>query len=290
MDVPPRHADEMDLMSLTTYEHLEQGTDQWLKARLGMVTASTVGKLIATRTLGAIDFDCPACAEPPHYSCVSKVKKAGETPAPIKTMHPERTKYATERAVKVLEVADNDESRGLTSLLVAERITGWSDPTFMSTDMQRGHDVEPIARDLYSETVAPATELGFMVRDDWGFNIGYSPDGLVGDDGLIEVKAPRSKTHLATILSGEVPQHHMPQIQAGLLVADRDWCDFISFCAGMPPFIKRVHRDERWGAVIVQAVENFEAKAAEMQAEYETRTTGLPKTERLALDNLGLVF
>lgn len=228
-------------MTLTTYEHLEQGTQSWLDARLGMVTASVVGELVTPKTL---------------------------------------------------TVANNDKSRALTMQLVAERITGWSDPTFMSADMQRGHDVEPIARDLYSETVAPATELGFMVRTfDLDFarpvgqiKIGYSPDGLVGDDGLIEVKAPRSKTHLATILSGEVPQHHMPQIQAGLLIADRDWCDFISFYAGMPPFIKRVHRDEKWGAVIVQAVETFEARAAEMQAEYETRTTGLPKTERLLID------
>lgn len=221
-------------MTLTTYQTLEQGTQEWLDARLGTVTASVVGKLVTAKTL---------------------------------------------------KVASNDDSRGLTAQLVAERITGWSDPNYMSADMQRGHDVEPIARDLYSETVAPVTEMGFMVRTFENFHrLGYSPDGLVGDDGLIEVKAPRAKTHLQTHLSGEVPIYHLPQIQAGLLVADREWCDFISFYCGMPPFIKRVHRDEKWAALIVEAVEQFEAKAAEMQAEYDTKTTGLPTTERLLTD------
>lgn len=227
-------------MTLIEYQDLEQGSEEWLAARRGIVTASVVGKLVTTKTL---------------------------------------------------KVASNDDSRGLTALLVAERITGWSDPTYLSADMQRGHDIEPIARDLYAEKNAPVRELGFMVRkfggsgiDDPEFEIGYSPDGLVGDDGLIEVKAPRAKSHLLTHVSGAVPLAHMAQIQCGLLVADRQWCDFISFYGGMPPFIKRVERDEKWGAVIVEAVEIFEEKAAEMQAEYSNATTGLPQTERLLID------
>lgn len=275
-------------MSLTTYEHLEQGTDQWLQARLGMVTASTVGKLIATRSLGAIDFDCPACAEPPNHPCVSKVKKAGETPAAIKTMHPERTKYATERAVKVLEVADNDESRGLTMQLVAERITGWTDPTFMSDDMYRGHLIEPVARDLYSEKYAPASELGFMVLESDGWRLGYSPDGLIADDGLLEVKAPRAKAHLRTILSGEVPAHHMPQIQAGLLVTGRKWIDFASYYGGLPMFVKRVYPDPEWFDAITAACVAFERTAAQMVHDYEAATAELAQTERFEIDRVEL--
>lgn len=274
-------------MTLIEYPDLEQGTEEWLEARRGIVTASVVGKLIASRTLGAIDYDCPACAEPPRQPCVSKVKKGGDAPTPIKTMHPERSAHAAERAVKVLEVADNDESRGLTTLLVAERITGWSDPTFMSDDMFRGHMIEPIAREFYSQKYAPATELGFVVREESAWKLGYSPDGLIGSDGLLEVKAPRAKTHLKTILSGEVPAHHMPQIQAGLLVSGRQYLDFVSYYGGLPMFIKRVLPDQEWFEAIRNACITFEQAAAQMVADYESKTAGLAQTERF-LDTLEL--
>lgn len=221
-------------MTLIEYKDLEQGTDEWLEARRGIVTASVVGKLVTAKTL---------------------------------------------------KVANNEDSRGLTALLVSERITGWSDPSYFNADMQRGHDIEPIARDWYAEREGvEVTELGFMVLEQDGYRIGYSPDGLVGKDGLIEIKAPRAKSHLLTHLSGEMPLHHMAQVQTGLLVADRQWCDFISYYGGLSPFVTRVHRDEKWGAVIVEAVQQFEAKAAEMQADYERVTADLPKTERPIFD------
>ncbi|MBM4616348.1 hypothetical protein GS540_17880, partial [Rhodococcus hoagii] len=99
---------------------------------------------------------------------------------------------------KTLQPASNAESRGLTALLAAERITGWSDPTYISDDMLRGIEDEPKARDIYSEHFAPVTETGLMIRDDNGVKLGYSPDGLVGDDGLIEIKSRRQKVHLET--------------------------------------------------------------------------------------------
>jgi hypothetical protein len=177
--------------------------------------------------------------------------------------------------------ANNDYSRALTAQLVAERITGYTDPNYVSDDMLRGHEDEPRARDLYSEHYAPACESGFMVRTEPGWRLGYSPDGLVGDDGLIEVKAPRAKKHLTTILSGEVPPEHMPQLQAGLLVSGRDWLDFISYSGGMPMWVKRVEPDQRWFDAITDAVIRFEETAAEMVAAYETATAGLPQTERV---------
>ncbi len=120
-----------------------------------------------------------------------------------------------------------------------------------------------------------------MVRSEDDWRLGYSPDGLVGDDGLIEIKAPRAKTHLRTILSGEVPAHHIAQIQAGLLVSGRDWCDFVSWCGGMPMFTRRVVPDQRWFDAITAAVQQFEQTAAEMVAAYEAATEGLPQTERI---------
>lgn len=180
-----------------------------------------------------------------------------------------------------LKVADNDVSRGLTATLAAERITGYTDPTYMNADMMRGVEDEPRARDLYSERYAEVVETGFMVRDDWGFPIGFSPDGLVGDDGLIEVKSRRQKKHLQTILADEVPAENMAQLQCGLLVSGRAWIDYLSYCGGMPMYVKRVTPDPRWFEVIVEAVANFEQNARLMAEAYHPATEGLHPTDRI---------
>jgi hypothetical protein len=179
-----------------------------------------------------------------------------------------------------LKVASNDESRGLTALLVAERITGYTDPTYVNDDMWRGIEDEPRAREKYSERYAEAVECGFMVRDDWGFKIGYSPDGLVGDDGLIECKSRRQKKQLQTILSDEVPAENMAQLQCGLLVSGREWIDYVSYCGGMPLYVKRVLPDPDWQAAILEAVDQFEGTAAVMAGAYRNATKGLAMTER----------
>jgi hypothetical protein len=180
-----------------------------------------------------------------------------------------------------LKVADNDYSRGLTTTLAAERITGWTEETPMTSDMWRGVESEPFARELYAEHFAPVTEVGFMSRGEDGWTLGYSPDGLVGDDGLIEIKAPRAKTHLRTILADEVPTHYMPQLQAGLLVSGRKWIDFVSYVGGMPLYRKRVEPDPAWFAAITAACVAFEANVAQIVADYQQRVADMPKTERL---------
>jgi len=182
---------------------------------------------------------------------------------------------------KTIKPAANDYSRALTMTLAAERITGWTDPVYVNNDMFRGTMDEPIARDAYSRYDAPVFECGFMVRDDWGYSIGYSPDGLVGEDGLIEVKSRRPKKHLATILADEVPLENMAQLQCGLLVSGREWCDYVSYCGGMPLWVKRVSPDERWFDAIVWAVKTFEDTAAQMVATYTAAVAGLPTTERI---------
>lgn len=181
---------------------------------------------------------------------------------------------------RTIKPATNDVSRALTATLVAERITGYTEPTYMNDDMLRGVADEPLARKLYSDRYAPVTETGFMVRNDWGFPIGYSPDGLVGDDGLIEVKSRRQKKHLTTILSGEVPAENMAQLQCGLLVSGRQWIDYLSYCGGMPMWPRRVYPDPRWFDAIIAAVAAFEQTAAEMVNAYNAATDGLPTTER----------
>lgn len=262
-------------MTLTVHDNIVQGTDEWHDVRRGIVTASAVGQLITTRKLGAIEFPCPSCSAAETEPCCSKVSGA-----PIKTMHPERVAIARESATTVIEPASSDNSRSLIFLLAAERITGWTDPTYISDDMWRGLDDEPRARAKYAEHYAPVSEAGFMVEDRFGFQIGYSPDGLVGDDGLIEVKSRRSKTQLATILADEVPVDNMAQLQCGLLVSGRSWIDYISYCGGMPLYVKRVYPQTEWFDAIHAAVSAFEETVAEMIATYNSATNGLHPTER----------
>jgi putative phage-type endonuclease len=186
-----------------------------------------------------------------------------------------------------IKPAANPQSRALTVQLAAERITGWTDPTYMNDDMLRGVEDEPRAIAAYEKhTGADVTLTGFMVRDDWGFRIGYSPDGLVGDDGLIECKSRRQKKQLQTILDGMVPPENMAQIQCGLLVSGRAWCDYVSYSGGMHLYPIRVYPDPIWFEAIVAAVQKFEQAAELMVATYEARTLGLPLTERVVLEEM----
>ena len=271
-------------MTLHELPDLVQGTQDWHDQRRGIVTASVVGRLITTGPPSAESVACPKCAVEAG-PCMSLARK---TPTPLKSIHEARA-AAANALPPVYQVADNETSRGLTATLAAERIAGWTDDTPMTSDMWRGVECEPIARDLYSEHYAEVRQVGFLVRDDWGFKIGYSPDGLVGDDGLIEIKAPRTKTHITTVIADEVPAYNMAQLQCGLLVSGRKWIDFIPFVGGLPLWRKRVYPDPAWHEAIVAAVANFETKAADIVAAYRTATKTMPATERVDRE-LGLVF
>jgi hypothetical protein len=187
---------------------------------------------------------------------------------------------------KTIKAASNPDSRGLALLLAAERITGWTDPTYMNDDMLRGVEDEPIARDLYAEHYAPVVETGFMVEDRWGFKIGYSPDGLVGDDGLIEIKSRRSKTQLSTILAGHPPIENMAQLQCALLVSGRKWIDYVSYCGGMHLYVKRVTPQPKWFEAIVEAADAAEKNIIETIRIYGESIVGLHPTERVVAQEI----
>jgi putative phage-type endonuclease len=175
--------------------------------------------------------------------------------------------------------ANNDTSRAQLYQLLAERITGESDPGFYNDDMARGHLLEPYARDLYSANYAPVQECGFISCQISGVVIGYSPDGLVGDDGLIEIKSPRQKTHLKSLLTNEVPGEYIPQVHTGLAVSGRAWCDFISYAPGLPLFVRRVERDEQVIGQIIAAAQAAEEQLAAMLVIYEGLAAQFPATE-----------
>lgn len=263
----------------TVYEKLDQGTDEWLQARCGILTASVVGQMIGTRTLGAISFDCPDCDAAPIEPCQSKPNASGET-RDLKTLHTGRAEVAREQNVKVLEVSSGDTAQSLMDTLIAERITNYVEPIPTSRAMERGTLDEPYARAAYAEHHAPVAEVGFITSE-FPETLGYSPDGLVGEEGLIEIKSRNQKIQLRTLLKDEVPAENMAQIQTGLLVTGRKWCDYVSYCGGMPLHVKRVYPDHEWFRVILEAVSAFEATATNKISKYLEAVAGRPATERI---------
>lgn len=182
-----------------------------------------------------------------------------------------------------LKIANNDKTRQHVYELLAQRITEYVEPMYVGDDMLRGQYDEIKARDLYSAEYEPVTEMGFITNTSLGFTLGFSPDGLVGDDGFIEVKSRRQKYQIETILADEVPAEYMLQIQTGLLVSGRKWCDFISYSAGLPMFTKRVYADAAIQAAIIEAATAFETKVSDLRADYLCKLEGeqrLIPTER----------
>lgn len=273
-------------MATTIYEELSQGTDEWLQARCGLVTASTVGALVTKETLGAIEYLCPKCMADIGHPCI------GVKGAAIKTIHPERNDYAKSTPVTRLIPSNGDMAHTLMNTLIAERITGRVEFMPMNRAMQRGVDDEPYARAVYADNHAPVAEVGFIVNDDHGFKLGYSPDGLVGDDGLIEIKSRDQKTQLRQFLSGAIPSGNVAQLQMGLLVTGRKWIDYVSYSGGMPLFVKRVYPDPEWHKVILEAVSAFEAHAGNTISWYLHSIAGAPETVWIDhyADELGVTF
>lgn len=141
----------------------------------------------------------------------------------------------------------------------AERITGMVEEGYSNAAMDWGVEHEPQARSMYELwTDSKVEEVGFIILNGY---VGVSPDGLVGDDGLIEIKCPNTSTHLDTIDRDAVPAKYLKQIQGQLWVSGRSWCDFVSFDPRIKGdgciFIKRVHRDEEKIAEIEQACLEF---------------------------------
>lgn len=167
------------------------------------------------------------------------------------------------------KAADNDKSRAHVWELLAQRISGRTEPQYISDDMLRGEDEEPAARDLYSEHYAQVDQCGFITRNVAGVVVGYSPDGLVGDDGLIEIKSRRQRFQIETIASGTVPPEYFWQMQAGLFVAGRAWCDFISYSNGLPMLTIRVEPDEAAQERIMQVVTTTEERIGALRTAYD---------------------
>jgi len=170
-----------------------------------------------------------------------------------------------------LQYASNDKERSHVYELLAQRITGYVEPQYISDDMMRGLRDELDAKLAYAKNYAQTNDVGFITNDKFGFKIGYSPDALVGDDGQIECKSRRQKYQIETILADDMPADYMIQVQTGLLVSERKWCDFISYSGGLPMMVKRVYPDPAVHAAIAAAATLFETKVSDLFKKYEVR-------------------
>ena len=183
----------------------EQGSPEWLAARLGIPSASMFAKIVTTKGAWSTSADT----------------------------------YINQ--------------------LVAERLTGEREEIFQSHHMIRGTELEPDARDLYSlMTDSEVTEVGFCLHDTLA--AGCSPDGLIGEDGGLEIKCPAPSTHVEYLRGGVLPSKYKQQVMGCLWITGREWWDFMSYHPTMKPLIVRVERDEEY----IAALENCVTKAVHL--------------------------
>ena len=199
-----------------------QRTPEWFALRLGKVTASRIGDLMAKTESG----------------------------------------YSASRANYMAE-------------LVIQRLTGTVEQGFTSQDMQWGILQERYARAAYSFfTDNEVNEIAFINHPTIE-QAGASPDGLIGKDGLVEIKCPKSATHLDTLLSAKINNKYILQMQWQMACSGRKWCDFVSFDPRFPErwklFIKRVKRDNKLIAEITDEVKKFLAELDELMTQLKQK-------------------
>ena len=174
--------------------------------------------------------------------------------------------------------AKNEKVRNYAYELVAQRETKRVEASFQSMDMERGQIQEDLAREIYSESYEEVEQCGFITRQFDGFKLGASPDGLVGEDGGIEIKSRLSKFQIKAIANDKIDPSFMNQIQTSLLVSGRQWWDFVQYSNGMPLFAKRVLPDQTRQQAILEAVVAFEELTNEIQARYQKNSVNLVQT------------
>jgi putative phage-type endonuclease len=160
--------------------------------------------------------------------------------------------------------------------LICERLTGARTEGFTSAAMMHGVDTEPQARMAYElMTGETVVETGFIPHPTIA-GFGASPDGLVGSDGLIEIKCPNSATHIETLLAGKVPSKYMIQMQVQMMCTGREWCDFVSFDPRMPGdmnfWMQRVFSDpamqEDISAEVIKFLGDLEVKLQQLREKF----------------------
>lgn len=192
-----------------------QGSDGWLRARAGRITASRMSSIMAKGKNGAPSATRAACL--------------GE--------------------------------------LIAEYMTGQPSASYTNADMQRGTELEPLARSAYEVATGQMVREVGLVLHPKNERFGASPDGVVGDEGLLEIKCPRTHVHIAYTLAGKPPAEYLPQMAWQAACCGRQWVDFASYDQNMPErlqlFIVRYWPDPAYIAELEQEAEAFLAEMME---------------------------
>jgi hypothetical protein len=187
---------------------IEQGTDEWFRARMGIPTASEFSTVLAK----------------------------GKGDSESKT-----------RRTYMLKLA-------------GEVLTGEPMESYTNAHMERGKSMEDEARNFYSfKHDAELTRVGFVKNG----STGCSPDSLIGDNGMVEIKTKLPHLMIDCLLRDSFPADHKAQCQGGLWVTGREWIDLVIYWPGLPLFVKRATRDEAYIAELAKAVEQFNAELAE---------------------------
>ena len=198
------------------------------------------------------------------------------------------------RASDVIAVSKNGEAavrRNYRAELISEILTGVPYPTYLSQEMKWGIAKEPEARVAYELAHDVLVETCGFILHPGVDRFGASPDGLVGDDGLIQIKCPNTATHLSWLMSGVIPVEHMPQMLAEMSCTQRAWVDFVSYDPRLPEhlqlFVRRFSRDAKLIAVLEREVENFNQQIDELLAALPQKPQGLVEClDRVANDEL----
>lgn len=161
--------------------------------------------------------------------------------------------------------------------LIAERLTGQTASGYTNAAMQWGIDTEPEARAAYEfRHDCEVEEVGFLIHPRISES-GASPDGLVSDDGMVEIKCPNTATHIDALLGGPIPAKYLTQMQWQMACAERQWCDFVSYDPRLPEamrlHVERVNRDDeeirRLEAEVKMFLEDVAAKVENLRSRYE---------------------
>ena len=145
--------------------------------------------------------------------------------------------------------------------LAGEIITGKPMESFSNVHMERGHAMEPEARELYSfATDTVPDQVGFILNGQKG----CSPDSLIGTNGMLEIKTKLPDLLIECLERDDFPPEHRAQCQGALWVAEREWIDIVVYWPEMPVFIKRAYRDEAYIATMAEAVDKFNEELAEL--------------------------
>lgn len=159
--------------------------------------------------------------------------------------------------------------------LISERLTGTVAESFSNAAMQHGTETEPIARAAYELHAAAFVEQVGMIPHPTIAMSGASPDGLVDDDGLVEIKCPNTATHIETLLGAPIDRKYLLQMQWQMACTGRAWCDFVSFDSRLPAqmqmHVRRVNRDPILIAEIESDVRAFLTELADKVSELETQ-------------------